>query len=104
MKLSDVAPEPVRFDWNEANREKNWRKHGVSIEEAQEAFLDSHGILFDDVRHSFAEDRYIAIGKTYQGRCMFIVFTVRSHLVRIISARPCKRKEVELYEETNQIA
>ena len=58
---------------------------------------------FPDPTHSTEEDRFIGIGKTKQGRSLFIVFTLRSHsdedLIRPISARFMHQKEVDHYEK-----
>ncbi len=55
------------------------------------------------VTHSQGEDRFIGIGKTTQGRSVFIAFTLRTHsddvLIRPISARYMHQKEVEHYEK-----
>jgi uncharacterized DUF497 family protein len=92
-------PEPISFEWDEGNRDKNWVKHKVSNTEAEEVFFDPNKRLFHDVLHSAEEDRYILLGKTIAGRLLFFVFTIRENRVRIISARDMNRKERPLYEE-----
>ena len=58
-----------------------------------------------DEKHSQSEDRHGAIGKTDEGRWVFLVFTIREPggktLIRPISARYMHRKEVRHYEEEN---
>jgi uncharacterized DUF497 family protein len=58
-----------------------------------------------DLRHSKREKRYYALGQTSTGRRLFIVFTVRRKLIRVISARDMNRNETEKYaryeEETS---
>jgi len=39
------------------------------------------------------------MGKTKQGRLLFVVFTIRRKKIRIISARDTNRKEELLYEK-----
>ena len=55
-----------------------------------------------DVEHSLAEERLRAIGKTDQGRYVFLVFTIRERhgerFIRPISARYMHQKEIEHYE------
>lgn len=93
--------EPVEFEWDEGNRDKNV-KHGVTNQEAEEAFRDKKKRLFKDHVHSQSEERYRIIGKTKTDRLLFIVFTLRKTKVRIISARVINKKEAYLYEkETN---
>jgi Ribonuclease toxin, BrnT, of type II toxin-antitoxin system len=45
----------LRFEWDERKNRANWRKHGVSFEEAKTAFADEHGLLIDDPAHSEAK-------------------------------------------------
>jgi uncharacterized protein len=88
------------FEWDEWNRQKNWVKHKVSIEEAEEAFFDSHCALFLDTAHAKTESRHILLGKTKLRRLLYIAFTIRKNRIRVISARDVtKLKEVKLYEE-----
>ncbi len=91
------------FDWDEANREK-CRKHGVSTAEVEELFSGTV-MTFPDATHSDREPRYRAIGRTGEGRYVFVVFTIRrragSRLVRPISARFMHRKEIAHYEKEN---
>ncbi|MCX7094553.1 MAG: BrnT family toxin [Methylobacter sp.] len=89
------------FDWNHGNLKK-CQKHGVEIAEIESAFRQTMAV-FPDPTHSQGEDRFIGIGKTTQGRSVFIAFTLRTHsddvLIRPISARYMHPKEVEHYEK-----
>jgi uncharacterized protein len=59
--------------------------------------------VFPDPAHSAAEARFKAIGRTGDGRAVFIVFTLRQRggrqLVRPIGARYMHAKEIKHYEE-----
>ena len=90
--------EPIEFEWDEGNKDKNV-KHGVSNQEAEEAFGDERKRIFKDLIHSHAEKRYRIIGKTKKGRLLFVVFTIRKTKVRVISARVINKKETYLYEK-----
>lgn len=95
-------PEPLQFEWDDGNKDKNWLAHQVGFTEVEEAFFDSHKRLARDVLHSTdGEKRFILLGKTRQGRLLFIVFTIREKAIRVISARDMNRKERPLYEERN---
>lgn len=89
------------FDWNHGNLKK-CQKHGVEIAEIESAFRQTMAV-FPDPTHSQGEDRFIGIGKTTQGRSVFIAFTLRTHsddvLIPPISARYMHQKEVEHYEK-----
>jgi uncharacterized DUF497 family protein len=89
------------FDWDDGNRAK-CQKHGVSIEEI-EAMLLGEPRLAPALRQPVGERRFIAIGRTAQGRALFVALTFRekagARLIRPISARYMHRKEIEAYEK-----
>ena len=86
------------FDWDDANAGKVWRRHRVTVTECEEAFAKAPLLFADDHKHSLTEARYHAIGQTDAGRVLFMVFTLRKNVIRIISARPANRREREEYE------
>nr|WP_281719785.1 BrnT family toxin [Nitrosomonas nitrosa] len=91
---------PIYFEWDEGNQEKNWHKHRVTQEEAEQVFLDPHKQDYPDPAHSKKELRKILVGRTLKGRMLLLVYTIRGDAIRIISARDLnKRKEVDLYEK-----
>jgi len=61
------------FDWDDGNRAK-CRRHGLSPT-AVEALFDGPVLIIPDDAHSQSEERLRAIGKTTQGRSVFLVFT-----------------------------
>lgn len=94
-----VLPRAVMFDWDRGNIGKN-KSHTVEDKEAEEVFFDKKRKLFTDVVHSGNEKRIRIVGRTKHGRLLFVVFTMRSSAVRIISARDINKKEAYLYEKT----
>jgi uncharacterized DUF497 family protein len=48
--------------------------------------------------------RYYALGQTDTRRPLFIVFTIRGDLIRVISARPMSRQERRMYEHAKEEA
>ncbi|OGW39260.1 MAG: hypothetical protein A2Y97_01010 [Nitrospirae bacterium RBG_13_39_12] len=99
---ADVLSFAEDFEWDEGNIKKNWARHRVSHIECEEIFFNRPIIVRKDEPHSTSEDRYFVLGKTDAGRLLFIVFTLRSNKVRIISARDMNRKERKIYEETQE--
>jgi uncharacterized DUF497 family protein len=97
-------PEPIEFEWDAANKEKIWLKHRVSVEECEEAFMANLVFTQPDELHSGPEDRYILISKTKKDRYLFIVYTLRKHKVRVISARSMHKKEIAFYEKETRTA
>src|ERR1700744_6072869 len=91
----------VGFDWDNGNADKSVDKHDVSQKEAEEIFLDPGLLVFVDEKHSDAEARYHAYGRTSAGRLLQGSFTTRQNatLVRVISVRPMSRRERSRYDE-----
>lgn len=85
------------FDWDEANTDKNWDRHRVTPEEAEDVFFQEPLIVRTDARHSKGEKRYYALGQTGVGRRLFLAFTVRRNLIRVISVRDMNQNETEIY-------
>src|SRR5271170_2943057 len=89
------------FDWDDGNRAK-CQKHGVSIAEIEALFRGDLRIA-PDPKHSYHEDRMIAVGRTESGRPVFVAFAIRTQgarrLVRPVSARYMHREEVAAYEK-----
>jgi len=90
------------FEWDEGNAEKNWIKHRVSRLECEQPFFNDPFHVYEDKEHSELEVRYYGLGQTNRGRYLFVVFTIRGDLIRIISARDMKRKERRYYDSVQE--
>jgi len=86
------------FDWDEGNLRKNWEKHRVTVAECEQAFFNMPLIAFREDAHSEQEERFFVLGQADSGRLLFLVFTIRGRLIRVISARTMSRKERRSYE------
>lgn len=93
----DVLRECEGFDWDVGNSDKNWKNHRVSDSECEEVFFNEPLTVRRDPGHSQRGVRYYALGQTDPGRCLFVAFTVRGKLVRVISARDMTRTERRVY-------
>jgi hypothetical protein len=97
--MIDEAVSPL-FDWDKGNR-AHCRKHGVSIAEI-EALLRGEPRIAPDLKHAHLEDRLIAVGRTAQGRTLFVAFTIRERFgrptIRPVSARYMHAREARNYE------
>lgn len=93
-----VVKRVVEFDWDKGNIGKN-KKHNVEDKEAEEVFQDENKLIYRDLLHSEKEERFILLGKTKEGRLLYIAFIYRGKRVRIISARDINKKEVQIYEK-----
>jgi len=94
-----ILSECSGFDWDHGNIQKNWIKHNVSPVECEQAFFNETLIIVDDPKHSAAEKRYTAFGRTDTGRLLVMIFTRRDMFLRVISARDMNRRERKFYEE-----
>jgi len=90
------------FHWDRGNTEKNWKKHQVSPVECEHIFFNQPLFIAEDVEHSQKERRYHALGKTGDERLLFISFTIRKSIIRVISARDMSRKERKVYEKNQK--
>ena len=97
MATPDPLENCIGFEWDDANTHKNWERHRVTPEEAEDVFFHEP-LVVRDIRHSKSERRNYALGHTDAGRRLFVVFTVRRKLIRVISARDMNRSETEAYE------
>jgi hypothetical protein len=92
LDVFDLIRNSLGFEWDESNNIKNWSSHHVSQVECEAIFLNDPIIKFDR-EHSQEERRFMAIGKTDEGRYLFVAFTVRRKLIRVISSRDMTKKE-----------
>lgn len=88
----------MKFEWDTAKAAANFTKHGVSFEDAAQAFEDELSATFPDPDHSRGEYRYITYGLIADGGLLVVSHTERNDLIRIISARLATRKERQRYE------
>ena len=96
--MSETLDKAVSFQWDDGNSEKNWIKHGITQTECEQAFFNLPFLVFDDQRHTQSEERFYALGRTDEGKGLFIVFTCRDEsLIRVISARRMTKAERNYY-------
>jgi len=95
-----ILPEPIAFQWDNGNIIKNFEKHNVTIQEAEETFSNEPFVTVEDIKHStHIEKRFQALGQTKTNRKLFVAFTIRDKKIRIISIRDMKKKERIAYEQ-----
>ncbi len=99
MDIRSLLENAQGFQWDHGNSLKNWLKHRVSEGEAEQIFFNEPLLLLADEKHSQEENRFCLMGHTDQERHLFIAFTVRKNLIRIISARDMHKKERDTYEK-----
>lgn len=90
------------FEWDEGNAPKLPARHKVEPGECEQAFFQEPFLVVFDEEHSGMEQRWQALGQTIADRRLFLVFTVRGALIRVIAARDMNRKERKRYEEARE--
>jgi uncharacterized DUF497 family protein len=86
------------FEWDRDKARSNFKKHGVSFEEACEVFFDPLLQLWD--AGDKEELTQAAIGETELEHLLYVVHIVRAgDVIRIISARAVTAEERREYEE-----
>lgn len=90
------------FEWDAGNAEKNWERHQVSQGECEELFFNEPFLVAFDEKHSQQEPRCFGLGQTNAGRLLFVVFTIRGELIRVISARDMSGRERRVYERAQE--
>lgn len=85
------------FEWDEAKSEANLRERGFDFAYAALIF-DGPTLEWDDVRQDYGERRILAIGQADED-VLFVVYTWRGAVRRIISARLANRRERDAYRE-----
>jgi uncharacterized DUF497 family protein len=87
----------IRFVANRDKAQNNLRKHGVSFEQAAEAFFDPFLKIIDASRQD--ETRDAMIGCDDAGRLLFVVHLLfADDYIRLVSALRATREERQFYE------
>ena len=92
----------MQFEWDNNKAINNFKKHGVSFDDAKMVFEDPFQISKLDYRFSYFEERWITIGATKNAKILVVAnlfFTDEGEeIIRIISARYANPKEKATYE------
>jgi uncharacterized DUF497 family protein len=87
----------AEFVWDDNKARSNANKHGITFEEAAEAFFDP---FYQAGDASVQEERRgFVIGYSTLLNLLLVVHVERGNRIRIISARQATRAERKLYEE-----
>jgi uncharacterized protein len=86
----------LAFEWDEEKARTNADKHGVTFEEAAEAFFDRFGRTIDASVGD--EVRAGLVGYSFGQRMLLVVHVERTSATRIVSARTATRAERKMYE------
>jgi uncharacterized DUF497 family protein len=90
----------LEFDWDDAKAIANYRKHGVTFEQAAHAFRDPFAVEWIDERVAYGEERVVLLGMS-GSQILSVVYTERRERLRIISARRATKYEKDEYYRQN---
>jgi hypothetical protein len=98
--IFDRLAQCTGFEWDAGNALKVVARHQVTPGECEQVFFHEPLLVAPDPRHSAAEERWAAWGRTADGLTLAIVFTLRGDRIRPLSARDMNRKERQRYAKT----
>lgn len=88
----------MRFKWDPRKADENFRKHGVSFNEAETVFRDPLAATFGDPDHSITEQRLLTVGYSSTDRLLVVSHTEFGAIIRIINARLATAHERQRHE------
>ena len=86
-----------RFDWDPVKAEANFRKHGVTFDEAGEMLETDECEERPDARHSLGEGRVRTIGYAPGEAVIVVITSTGGRRPRIISAQRATKRECDEY-------
>ena len=86
----------MTFWWDDVNIE-HIARHGIELEEAEDALTDPQRLHFQAHRGPRGERRSAVLGKTESGRILFVVITKRKTSFRVVTAREASSNEKRFY-------
>ena len=89
------------FQWDDNKAARNYAKHGVTFEAAQDVFKDPFAYEWADNSQDEREQRFSILGMV-ENRLLFVAYVLRGDSIRIISARLPEPFERRRYHDENQ--
>jgi uncharacterized DUF497 family protein len=88
------------FEWDAEKERLNVIHHGIRFDTAAVIFDDPFRVERHDDDRSIGEERWQTIGMAE--KALFVVYTERGDVTRIISARLADAKERRIYHDTRE--
>jgi uncharacterized protein len=85
------------YEWDEAKREANLKKHGYDFADADNVYENPNKLTLSEIRRGEPRLQDIAIVEAF-GVILALVYVVRGYNIRIISFRKASRKERRAYD------
>ena len=89
----------MNYNWNPAKAASNFKKHGVTFEEAGSVFGDPLAYTFSDPDHSEGVERLLTFGLSINQRILVVSHVEHEQGIRIISAREATAHERKTCQE-----
>jgi uncharacterized DUF497 family protein len=86
----------MTFEWDAQKSISNQEKHGIGFDTAKKLWLDDKRV---EIKIAFSsEDRWALIAAV-EGKMWTAIYTMRNDVIRVISVRRAREREVKLYED-----
>ena len=86
----------MTFEWDAQKSISNREKHGIDFDTAKNLWLDDKRV---EIQIAFpSEDRWALIAAV-EGKMWTAIYTMRNDVIRVISVRRAREREVKLYED-----
>lgn len=86
----------MTFEWDAQKSILNQEKHGINFDTAKNLWLDDKRV---EIHIAFpSEDRWALIAAV-EGKMWTAIYTMRNDVIRVISVRRAREREVKLYED-----
>jgi uncharacterized protein len=87
----------MKYEWDEAKKQRNLAKHGLAFEDAEQVF-SGPCVTFEDERFAYGKERLVTLG-LLAGRLVVIAHAPRDAGTRIISMRRGNGREQKIYQK-----
>ncbi len=87
----------LTFEWDEAKRRSNRKKHGLDFVDAAELFKDASLQVFADIRHESGEERWVGLGMLGGLVAVVVFLNPLPRVIRIVSLRKADKDEEAEY-------
>ena len=91
----------MEFEWDPKKERDNIKEHGVNFTDASDVFRDYLRVERHDDDSSGKEERWQTMG--FVDDVLFVVYTERADVTRIISARVAEPFERRIYHGNSEI-
>jgi uncharacterized DUF497 family protein len=86
----------MKFEYDANKSKNNKSKHSIDFEEAKELWKDPYSFELPSIQNE-NENRFLVLGQIASKNYTAII-TYRDDIIRIISVRRSREKEIKLYE------